>query len=442
MLEPGSAPESKEPIAQNESQPEPIPSSREFEKFWSRFRLFPWRFEGWAFDHWYVLTIGIPLILLLLFIVQAAIILVGFDQEPFANFLSDLPGLLYNQLFVSSLPYRLGALGVVAVSLTAVAFNRWRGTIAATFNELLSKKRVTSFQKGEDETKQAFFAFLQNYQKALLSKKRLLLMSIVLLPALAIAGANEIGFMQGIFQYNGFFWQYSFLRKFSVVTEVVYYFFATPVIILSNAYFLSVGVWVALSSGNCLRNLARQFKFCVQPSHPDHCGGLRLLGDFSFALALPILILSLLLGLYIFLAPEEGGFLEPVTSIIPLSILLLLGITAFFVPMWGVHQKMVEEKKAYQEDYARRAAKLENMIRSSIDNQEMIDDQALERAKTAKAELEVLQVLHPDTIKYPVWPFDSRILIAFLAPQIPFILNLLVTLRDPVVNFFKHLLGL
>ena len=68
---------------------------------------------------------------------------------------------------------------------------------------------------------------------------------------------------------------------------------------------------------------------------------------------------------------------------------------------------MVKGKRAYEEDFAIRVTQLERRLWSSIKKQEqqgqmVVDDQAFKQVKTAKEEIEALQILHPDKIKYPV----------------------------------------
>ena len=217
---------------------------------------------------------------------------------------------------------------------------------------------------------------------------------------------------------------------------ILYIVVATIAAVFLEGYVFVAGSWVLAVTGKYLKDLTLQFKFHIQPSHPDHCGGLRTLGNFSLGMALPLLILSLLLGLYTLVGftPLGVHLLEPIFATILLPFVLLLAAIAFFVPLWNVHRKMVDRRKEYDDNFADWAAKLEQTIRSSIENQEPIDTQALEKAKTAKEEMEILQVLHPDKVNYPVWPFDRQILIAFLTPQIPAILSLLT---DLVKHFFS-----
>ncbi len=130
-------------------------------------------------------------------------------------------------------------------------------------------------------------------------------------------------------------------------------------------------------TGWYIKNLTAKFDLSILPSHPDYCGGLKPLGDFCLRMALPIAL--------------------PLAAI------------AFFVPLWNIHLKMVARRDVYYDNFAERVAKLEGRIQSSLDKG------LLDEARVAREEMEIAQVLHPDKIGYPTWPFDRRILLTFLA---------------------------
>ena len=71
--------------------------------------------------------------------------------------------------------------------------------------------------------------------------------------------------------------------------------------------------------------------------------------------------------------------------------------------------------------------------------QSSLDKHDMEDAKAAREELEILQVLHPDKIMYPAWPFDRSILVKFLTPQIIPFLSLLSGLVEPLIGALRRL---
>jgi hypothetical protein len=394
------------------------------------FRTFPLRFDEFAFSHWYLFTLGLEGVLLLL--AFASDIIKGFAipaHDGLYYFLHEFHnsatyGVLTDWIYFS---------GVVAVSLIALAFNSWRKTIPTIFQEM--PKHIRSLHGNGDVT-EAYARFLMGYQRTLLSRKRSILLVAMFIICLALTWGN-IRYVYDAFRYYSFLLPQSPLfGLLGMVQTLSYQVVGTILAVFLEGYIFVAGSWVLAVTGKYLKDLTLQFKFHIQPSHPDHCGGLSILGNFSFGMALPILILSLLLGLYALIgfSPLGEHLLEPIFATILLPLVLLLAGLAFFVPLWDIHRRMVEEKKTYNDNFAEWTAKLEQMIQSSIEGQAPIDPQALEKAKAAKEEMEVLQVLHPDNVKYPVWPFDRRILVAFLTPQIPAIISLLT---DLVKHFFS-----
>ncbi len=176
-------------------------------------------------------------------------------------------------------------------------------------------------------------------------------------------------------------------------------------------------------TGWYIKNLTEKFDLGILPSHPDHCGGLKSLGDFCLSMALPILIGTVFLGIWGIASIREGINVYNVLPDIYLFLFALpLAAIAFFVPLWNIHQKMVVRRDACYDNFADRVAKLEGKIQSSLDKG------LLDEARVAREEMEIAQVLHPDKIGYPTWPFDRRILLTFLAPQIVTIASLAVQL--------------
>jgi hypothetical protein len=310
-----------------------------------------------------------------------------------------------------------------------------RNGIRDTFHQEMPK-HIRALHDNGDVT-EAYTRFLKSYQNALVSRKRSILLGAMFVVCLALTWENILSVYASFRYFSSILPQSPLLGLLGMVHTLMYQVVGTILAVFLEGYFFVAGSWVLAVTGKYLRDLTGQFKFHIQPSHPDHCGGLSYLGNFSFGMALPILILSLLLGFYALIGftPQGAYLLEPIFAMILLPLVLLLAALAFFAPLWTIHRRMVEGKKAYNDDFAKWTAKLEQAIQSSIEGQATLDPQALDKAKAAKEEMEVLQVLHPDNVKYPTWPFDRRILVAYFIPQIPAILSLLT-------EVVKHFWGL
>jgi hypothetical protein len=357
--------------------------------FWHAFRLLPFSFDDFAFDHWY------------LFIVGASLIYLTIDV---ANIRKNITNLLLTSL---------GAILVLAV----LAFNRWRYSVPKTFQTLLIKELVYSINQSGD-IKAGYLTFLEDYQRALLSNKRFFMISLSIITAVGFTFWGEFHYLFPASSHTLLIIQIA-----GALLKVI-----IPLSLLG--YFFGVAAWAMIISGKSIKELTSRFNILIQPSHPDKCGGLRFLGSFCISMALPLLIGISYLAIYSIqgtLHPilENGLNLVQLASSIGLVIFALpLSAIAFFGPLWSIHNKMMQERERYEDEFAVKIAKLERQIQSALDQDN------IEEARVKKEVREILLVLHPDNLDYPDWPFDKRILLTFIVPQIlPFISLLLSLLK-------------
>lgn len=378
------------------------------------FRLFPFKFEESCFNRWYILLSSGAAILLLLDMLYDI-------QNKSLNIADGFEFSLTKSAFTDWLFISL----VVALALSVLAFNKWRGTVPAAFKILLTKERVGSFHRGSDVTAE-YHNFLREYQVKLLSNKRYLVIAISMATCfiLFFLMASNRYFPPSALGFN----------DDSLYYFIVWIFWITlPTFFLG--YFFGVAAWTIMITGLTIKSLTSSFDINIQPSHPDQCGGLKVLGDLCFGMALPVLIGATLLGIY-----GIGGIIYPELTrrliVIPIAaniflflFALPLAAFAFFVPLWNIHCEMRRRREKYEDEFAIRIVRLEQKLRTSLDSGE------LNAAKLAKEEMEIVQVLHPDKIGYPLWPFDRRIMLTLLTTQIIPGLSLIVGLSG---QWIKH----
>src|SRR5438094_5608077 len=131
MIQPDSQPEGNLSTAQSEAN---LLTPTNFGKFWHSFRLFPFRFGEYAFTHWYLFTIGLFGVLLILDLSSDLMHGLAFHHDSLYYFLHNF----HNTATYGELTDWIYITGVVAVSLIALTFNGWRSSIPTTFQELLS----------------------------------------------------------------------------------------------------------------------------------------------------------------------------------------------------------------------------------------------------------------------------------------------------------------
>ena len=167
-------------------------------------------------------------------------------------------------------------------------------------------------------------------------------------------------------------------------------------------------IWSLSISGWHISELSRAFEFRIEPVHPDHCGGLKALGNFCFGLASPLFIgLVFYIGVLFVMVmlsdvKDLATFLPIIIGFVVVIVILYVfpaAILAFFLPLWNIHMKMLEVREREEETYAANIAALREQIQTLLDNNQ------LEEAKAVKEKKELLEA---EYIPYPTWPFNVR----------------------------------
>lgn len=356
--------------------------------FWDTFHLFPSRFDEFGFRHWYLYIIGSCLLFVLPSILY---VIFGGIFGPGYQFFLKNNGLL--------LAFE------ATITVTVLSYNFWRHRIPTLFQTLLSKRRiVTKNQRGDIQ--QEYRLFLEHYQQKLWRNNRYWLAGFAMAVSLILFLVPEIPYISS--------------PLLSIQWLIAFLVILLPA--LSLGYFLGTSAWTLITTGLTIRDLTAKFELVLEPSHPDNCGGLKFLGDFCLLMALPILAGVAFFGIYgigsAFVPTLLHG--QKTIQVIALAGLILfdvpLAAVAFFLPLGHIHGCMVELKEAYEDEFADRVSKLLKRIQDDLD-QGAVDD-----AKAAKDEMDVVQVLNPATIGYPTWPFNRRTLVLYLLPQLlPFL---------------------
>jgi hypothetical protein len=381
-------------------------STSAIEKFWDSFRFFPkrrfilkWLDEN-SYRYWFV-PVGT-----LVFIVLFAALL--YDMRLNDDY-SYLKRILTSWSIIPM---------AVALSLAALTFNIWRDSIPRTFKAL--QKRL-SFPIRVENTWKEYLQFLEDYQQTLLSNKRYIPVSIIMIISLFISFLST---RQAILETN------LALSPWRLLAVLFLLFLA-----VIWGYFFGVGAWGMCITGIYIKRLTAKFDLIIQPRHPDKCGGLKFLGGFCLRMALPILVGVILLGIWsieatLFPNIITGTLLRPILLIAANSVLFLfalpLAFIAFFLPLWDIHRKMVMNRTADEDKFANRITKVEEKLLEELDHGE------LEKAKSAKADMDFIQSLL--IVSYPTWPFDHSILLIFLAPQIVPIASLIVQISQSLIR--------
>jgi hypothetical protein len=323
---------------------------------------------------------------------------------------------------------------LIVLLVSSIFYIAWNKRLPQFFGELLKKELIVSKQ-AERDTTVAYTTYIKSYKKFIWSKWRYLFVGLSYLFYFIFIIASR--------PYSSYFRQTGQLLMdiigFLHLT-VMYVLF--PIIVL---YLIGVAIWNLFATGRFIHKLPEYFELKIRPNHPDKSGGLKIIGDFCFRMVLPLLLsIASMSVIVIFInfswwENTESNTLSSLL-IIFLPLVLLITFYAFLGPLWGIHTYMEEVKNNYEEKYANRLGDLLRIVERYIEFGE------LDQAEKSRTELELLNVLHPEKMNYPAWPFDTQLFIKFLVPQIFPVISYIISSKGDfqlqgLVDFLGAMLG-
>jgi hypothetical protein len=370
------------------------------------------RFDRFLFRYIYIYLLG-------LFLLGELLIIPPILSQPQA-------GKLLLVLGVSVVPV------VVGISMIWL-FNVWRLRTPKTLRDLFEK----SIDIPDGDANKLYLRSLENYRDTLGSPKKYILN---VFPMIASGSLSVYVIVQ--------FLSVAHLNMFATILFVVGGLLSI-LSFLGLMYCGGIEIWVMCISGRYVRKLVQAFQLSIQPLHTDKCGGLKLLGNFCFGLATPILISSGLLFGYcitiyfisvrssvsnlgsridtVFLALYVGLPLLFLLYLLPVIVLI------FILPLRDIHTKLVSQRETNEDTYNARIESLREKIQSLLDNDKV------EEAKVLQEKKAILETLHAP---YPTWPFSFRsqifptvlgaggsLLVGMITGALPVILSLIFHTR-------------
>ena len=316
----------------------------------------------------------------------------------------------------------------IGVSLIFWAFNAWQRQTRHILRDVFVKRRI---QMSAGDTAREYLGFLEHYRAVLKSPRRYLLigsLGIITVLFLLVFSIYYIKYIS------------STVDLFHLIVSPIW-LLLTTLMGLGSAYDLGVLLWALLISGWHIRELSRRFEFRIEPVHPDHCGGLRLLGDFCFSAASPLFIGSAFcigyLGdmyLYVLIRPEVSDMFRVGVGFLIFFLLLFVLVAALgvFLPLWNIHTAMLKERERAEEIYTTHIAALREQIQVLLDNNQ------LEEAKAVKEKKELMEA---EYIPYPTWPFNvkAKFFSTVLGAAGSFLLGFLTALPPLILKVFFNL---
>ena len=156
----------------------------------------------------------------------------------------------------------------------------------------------------------------------------------------------------------------------------------------------------------------------IEPLNPDGALGFGEFGKLAWRIDL-VLLPTMGMAVFYYMAGDI-----PVVYIIGLIILLLLIPIFFFGPLWGLHRVMLKTKSQEL-----RILSQQYNLNVSIVRQWLKGEEGIKRIDglAAKEVLKSVILLHEQTSRMPVWPFDTttltKVLGYFLLPIVAIVLQ-------------------
>ena len=292
--------------------------------------------------------------------------------------------------------YKSMHLIVIAFICALVLIVRWRHLIPKFFQWLWNSQRLESL--GSDKMRE-YMQFLEEYQMALKTRSAPALIGLIL-----TGSSIWLALSNGMFK----FFKLTLNPAACVGANLMF------VIAVFFLFLLGQYSWALYTTSSYIGKLGQRFRFVIQPSHPDKCGGLKPLGNFCLENILPLVVISLLfLGISFFKLDVDTVSKEFATVYLYILAAPMTALTVF-VPVWNIHVSMVESKNNYLDNLGSRLSELEEIIYAHTK-----ENGDISKAKEANEKLGILRDVHPEKSSYPVWPFRiTPTVLAIFSPQI------------------------
>ena len=192
-------------------------------------------------------------------------------------------------------------------------------------------------------------------------------------------------------------------------------------------------LYSAFNVGVTIFILRKAFKSCniqLAPLHPDNCGGLGGINQYSNKIALGIGSIGLLMSAATIMTiqGDPDSWLKTYPVVIGVIAYIILAPLFFFLPFGTAHNAMQEAKDA-------ELLRLAERFRQVYDSVKNIVDGGNKKLNEELGKLENIKKLYSLAESFPVWPFDIRNLTRFLTvvttPLIPALISIVNKIIEP-----------
>jgi len=174
--------------------------------------------------------------------------------------------------------------------------------------------------------------------------------------------------------------------------------------------------------------LFKKFDVEVKILHPDKCGGLGKIGEFSKTMNILVFLTGILvaMGVYSNISIFNKSILDP-SNFLMITAFIIGAFMLVFSPIIAAHSKMEKARIIFIEELHIEFEKINKILRANLKNDKSLEEESFERLKRIN---EYYQI----SSEHPVWPFNAKVVFGFFAAISP----VMVLTVDKVVSKFIH----
>lgn len=202
---------------------------------------------------------------------------------------------------------------------------------------------------------------------------------------------------------------------------------------LLSAYTIGLMAWRMVMTGLHVRRLGKRHRVIPQLEHPDQCGGLEPLGNLCLWNALIVSVGGMYLGGWIIILGPHTPFPGLASAYRTLfSWLLVIPVVVaaigFFLPLWSVHQIMVQRRAELRQQLAVLGRNIDRLAMKALREADRAES---EQFSEIAGRLNLMRDIYRRNQRMPVWPFNMTTLMKFVTAQ-----------ALPVIGLITQVVGL
>jgi hypothetical protein len=206
-------------------------------------------------------------------------------------------------------------------------------------------------------------------------------------------------------------------------------YYRTPFWLL-NFYTVAFATYNVVITVITLRRLFQTLSIRILPLHPDKCGGVVSISQYTVKVAYGIASAGLVISAATVFALQTGTLSKAYPIILGIVAYLVLAPLLFFWPLGTAHTAMREAKDAELLQLAQRFDDVYNQLNTASQDQTAFEP--------ALKKLENLKRLYGIAQEFPVWPFNignlRRFFAVVTAPLVPALISIVIDLLKSFVS--------